>query len=228
MSSTHRRFKAVLFDLGGTLIRTAPVPDILKRILEAYGVKRPLIEIESAQVETEKQLTPPDYALPSDRFWIKWNSSILRRLRVQEDLEHLSRAIAQRWWDFADLELYSDVMETLDYLRRHGFKTGLVTNGFKSDIDEILPRVGLSGYFDVTVGVDAIGKPKPNKEIFLFALNKLNVNPHETVFVGDTLEIDYVGARKAGLTAFLIDREDKVKSSVRKMRELTDIKRYLQ
>lgn len=32
-------FKAVLFDLGGTLIRTAEVPEIFRRILEAHGVK---------------------------------------------------------------------------------------------------------------------------------------------------------------------------------------------
>ena len=32
------RFKAVLFDLGGTLIKTAHIPETYKRILETYGV----------------------------------------------------------------------------------------------------------------------------------------------------------------------------------------------
>lgn len=228
MSILQRRFKAVLFDLGGTLIKTAPVSEILRRILEAYGVQKPLSEVESAQKEADDQLTLRDYALPSDEFWIKWNMKILKRLGVERNLQYLARVIAEKWWDFADLELYPDVTETLNYLRQRGLKTGLVTNGFKSDIDEILPRVGLSGCFDVTIGVDAVGKPKPNKEIFLLALNRVNVHPHEAIFVGDSLEIDYEGAEKAGLTTLLIDREDKAKSNVRKIRKLTEIKEYLQ
>jgi len=228
MSGMHKRFKAVLFDLGGTLIKTAPVPEILKRILETYRVQKPISEIALAQKEADNGLTLKDYAIPSGKFWFKWNLKILRRLNVHKDLRHLARTIGDNWWNFADLELYPDVKETLDYLREHRFKTGLVTNGFKSDIDEILPRVGLSRYFDITVGVDAIGKPKPRKEIFLFALGKLNVHPNEAIFVGDTLEIDYEGAEKAGLTALLIDREDKVKDPVKKIRKLTEIKNCLE
>ncbi len=228
ISGSHGRFKAILFDLGGTLIKTAPIPQILRKILEAHGIQKPITDIVSAHKEIDNQLTLGDYALPSDKFWFKWNMEVLRRLKVHRDLPYLARVISEKWWDFAGIELYPDVIETLNYLRQHEFKTGLVTNGFKSDIDEILPRVGLSRYFDATVGVDAVGKPKPNKEIFLFALNRLNVQPHEAIFVGDTFEIDYEGAEKAGLTALLIDRENKVKSNVKKIGKLTEVKRYLQ
>lgn len=103
-----------------------------------------------------------------------------------------------------------------------------MTNGFKSDADEVLPNFGLIGYFDVTVGVDAAGKLKPNREIFLFALNELNVQPNEDIFVRGTLNTDCEGAERAGLTAVLIDRENRVKSSVRKIRKLIEIERYLQ
>ena len=228
MSGMHRRFRVVLFDLGGTLVKTAPVPEILKRILEAHGVQKPIDEIAFAQKEADNGLTLRDYATPSDKFWFEWNLKILRRLNVHKNLRRLAMAISEKWWDFADLKLYPDVKETLDCLKERGFKTGLVTNGFKSDIDEILPRVGLSGYFDIAVGVDAVGKPKPRKEIFLFALDKLNVDPNEAIFVGDTLEIDYEGAEKAGLAALLIDREDKVKDPVRKIGRLTEMKNYLE
>ena len=34
--------RAVLFDLGGTLIRTAPIPDIFMRILRKHGINPPL------------------------------------------------------------------------------------------------------------------------------------------------------------------------------------------
>ncbi len=33
------RYKAVLFDLGGTLVKTADIPEIFRRILETFGFR---------------------------------------------------------------------------------------------------------------------------------------------------------------------------------------------
>jgi len=91
-----------------------------------------------------------------------------------------------------------------------------------------MSKVGFAGYFDVEVGVDAVGKPKPNREIFDFALDKLGVSNQETIFVGDTVETDYQGSAKAGLFSVLIDREDRNEGEIRKIRKLTDLRKYLQ
>lgn len=40
--------------------------------------------------------------------------------------------------------------------------------------------------------------------------------------VGDTVEYDYYGARKAGLKAFLIDREDKTDGEIEEIHDLRD------
>ncbi|MEM2936279.1 MAG: HAD family hydrolase, partial [Candidatus Bathyarchaeia archaeon] len=187
--------KVVLFDLGGALIRTADVPEIFRRILEAHRIRSSLEEVSLAHRESEKQLRPEDYVMPSDEFWTRWNLRILEQLRIHENAQSLARTIAEQWWDYSDLELYPDVEETLKQLKNMGLKIGLVTNGFQSDIDQILPRVGLANFFDVTVGVDAVGKTKPSREIFLYALKKLGVSPQEALFVGDQIETDYEGAR---------------------------------
>jgi len=220
-------FKAVLFDLGGTLIKTASVCEILKRILEVYGIKRSLTEIDSAHREVEDELTIKDYALPAHEFWILWNIKVLKRLGIRENLESLAEAIAEKWWDNADLKLYPEVKETLGGLRKMGFKIGIVTNGFQSDIDEILARTSLTSFFDVTVGVDAVGKPKPRREIFQYALKNMRVFPQEVLFVGDDLKNDYEGAEKAGLKALLIDRKDEMRKKIRKIRDLSEVMRYL-
>ncbi len=220
--------KVVLFDLGGTLIRTAEVPEIFRRVLEAHGIRFSLEEVSLAHRESEKQLRPEDYVMPSNEFWTRWNLRILERLRIRENAQSLARTIAEQWWDYSDLELYPDVEETLKQLKKMGLKVGLVTNGFQSDIDQILPRVGLANLFDVTVGVDAVGKTKPNRDIFLYSLKKLGVSPQEALFVGDQIETDYKGARKAGLKALIIDREDKIRKRVKKIRSLKEVIAYLQ
>jgi len=219
--------KAVLFDLGGTLIKNAPVPEILGRILALQGIQKPLAQIASAFKEVEEQLNPEDYMLPYKVFWRLFNGRILIRLDIRTNLEGLADAVTDAWWSNAELELYPDVKETLTELRKKGLKMGIVTNGFQKDIDDILSRTSLTGLFDVTVGVDAVGKPKPDRAIFLYALKKLGVAPQETVFVGDNPTADYEGAKNAGLNPLLIDRDGQRPGRFAKILDLGELSKYL-
>jgi len=147
----------------------------------------------------------------------------LDKLGIRENTQSLATTIAEEWWDYADARLYPDAKETLKQLKSMGLKIGIVTNGLQSDINEVLRKVGLNNFFDVAVGIDALGKTKPNKEIFLYALKKLGATPQKALFVGDQIETDYEGARKAGLRALLIDREGKTRKKVKKIRSLEEI-----
>ncbi len=220
--------RAVLFDLGGTLIKTAPIPEIIKRILAAYGIQRPQAEIALAQKTVDEQMPLEDYTLAGHDFWVLWNTKILEHLGIQADVKkELAEALFQKWWENADVALYPDVKPTLETLRQMNLKIGIVTNGFQSDIDEIMVRTSLGRFFDVTVGVDAVKKPKPHPEIFLYAVEHIGVSPEEILFVGDDPTNDYAGAKKAGLKALLIDRESAIRGKMRKIRNLREVSKYL-
>ncbi len=221
------RVKAVLFDLGGTLVYTTEIPEVYKKILEAHGIKRSLQEISRAHEETEKHLDIQKLAVLFEEYWIEWNLHILKRLGIKENMRALAETIADRWWDYADVGLYPDVEETLQQLRKMSLKIGIVTNGLESDYRTILQKVGLHDFFDVTVGIDTVGKMKPHRDIFLHALNRLEVSPSETLFVGDELEYDYEGARRVGLRPLLIDRDNVISSGVEKIKSLKEITNYL-
>jgi len=199
--------KAVLFDLGGTLIITAPVPEIFRRILAAHGIHKPLEKIASAFRRAEEEVEL-NYTLSYVEFWRLFNRKILEQLGIRRNIEALADAVTDEWWDNADLNSYPEVKETLMKLKQKGLKTGIITNGYQKDVDEVLLRTGLNGLFDVTVGADNVQKPKPSKEIFLYALEKLRVQPQDAVFVGDNPKADYEGARNVGLKPLLIDREN--------------------
>jgi 2-haloalkanoic acid dehalogenase type II len=226
-SERKSQVKAVLFDLGGTLVYTTEIPKVYKRILEAHGIKRSLQEISHAHEETENHLDIRELALLFDEYWIRWNLQILKRLGIRENMRTLAETIANQWWNYSDVELYPDVKETLQQLKARGLKIGIVTNGLESDYRQILQKVGLLNSFDVIVGIDTVGKMKPHKDIFLYALNKLEVSASETLFVGDRLEEDYEGAKKAGLRPLLIDRDNMAHSNVKKTRSLREIGNHL-
>ncbi|NIN53196.1 MAG: hypothetical protein GTO23_08595 [Nitrososphaeria archaeon] len=69
--------KAVLFDLGGTLIRTANIPEIFKRILEIYGVAASLDQISKVHKVNEDIDVVKGQIELGQEFWVQWNRKLL-------------------------------------------------------------------------------------------------------------------------------------------------------
>jgi len=69
-----------------------------------------------------------------------------------------------------------------------------------------------------------VGWRKPAKQIFQFALEKLQTSPKECIFVGDDPNWDVAGARDAGMKAILIDRRGQFQEadSIKNLYELLD------
>lgn len=226
MESSKRQVKTVLFDLGGTLVKTsnAEIPHIMRRVLKHCGINRSSKEISQAWMKAEKGLNFRDLTILLDEFWVHWNLRILSNLRVKSNTRRLAEFIATHWWDFSDVTLYPDAGRMLPLLKERDLKLGLITNGLQSDVNEILPKVSLQNFFDTVVVIDTLRKMKPDVEVFHYALQKLKSVPSEAVFIGDEVEADYKGAQKAGLTAYLIDREDKIQDeNLNKISSLDDL-----
>ena len=88
-----------------------------------------------------------------------------------------------------------DILEKTENLKR-----GLVTNTPKDCKKEVLKKFGLERYFDVVVTGDDVSRGKPDPEIIFKACNHLEVDPKETIMVGDT-DSDVKAAKLAGCSA---------------------------
>lgn len=218
------QIETVLFDLGGTLIKTTEIPRVMRKILEHRGINRSLKGITNAWKEAEKGLDFRDLTTLLDEFWVQWNLRILRNLQVTSNTRVLAEFIATHWWDYSKVTLYSDAEGVLPLLKTRGMKIGVVTNGLQSDVKAILPKVNLQNFFDVVVVIDTLGKMKPDVEVFEYALQRLKTVHSNAIFVGDEVEADYKGAQRAGLTPYLIDRNNKVHDeSLNKISSLEDL-----
>ena len=114
--------------------------------------------------------------------------------------------IERRWERSHNFSLYDDALPTLELLRGHGLKIGLVSNGAR-DIDEFVTDHGLE--VDAAIASRRHGWTKPHPSIFRAALEQLGVEPEEAAMVGDSPEDDIEGAQALGMRAFLLDREDR-------------------
>lgn len=96
-------------------------------------------------------------------------------------------------------ELQPGIYETVQTLRKQGYRLGLVSNADIIDI-EAWGRSPLAGLFDSVIFSCSVRFAKPAPEIYLRALEELGVTAEDAVFVGDGGDHELDGAKAVGLT----------------------------
>ena len=185
----------MLFDLDDTLIdRDKAVDNLFLLVLEKcyedvsdtvknnmlqkfkeydkreYGISDKTIVLESLFDEFA-----PKYRLPHNYIQDFWNENFPRCFSIDQNTIHF-----------------------LNQIKKH-FKVGIITNGSTHRQKAKIINTNLNNYFDTIIISEEVGLSKPDKRIFELALNKLNVQRENTLFVGDDLEKDIAGCQNANI-----------------------------
>jgi putative hydrolase of the HAD superfamily len=209
--------RAVMFDIGETLITGLDTEKVFQLILGEKGIKKDLAEIKKAHkkatgefLKKHKELRPPD-AEDFNEIYASWNDLIMKELGLKQ--KGLGAYVNKRWFDVAGLKTYDDSAPVLRRLTGMGLRLGLVTNGYQKEVDSVLGTLNKkknSGLdkemFSVIVGRDTAGAAKPDPRPFIHAAGSLGLKPDEVLFVGDRYDKDYVGAQGAGMVPVLLLR----------------------
>ena len=169
--------KAVLFDLDGTLIDSAPdIHAALNEVLASYGEPPFTVEavigfigggvpklIERAYAALDKTLDPATLDRIVDRF-----------LKIYEP----------RSTDLTTLT--AGASEVTRHYTEAGIPIGVVTNKPEAATREILAHFGLLDLMDVIVGGDAGPEKKPAPGLLFLACERLGLDVADVVFVGDS------------------------------------------
>lgn len=102
---------------------------------------------------------------------------------------------------FEDIQLYDDVIPTLDALKER-YKLGLLSNG-----NSYPERCGLENMFQFVVFSQDYGIEKPDPRLFEIAMEKAGCNEREFLHVGDSIQSDVLGAKRAGARSVWLNRE---------------------
>ena len=92
--------------------------------------------------------------------------------------------------------LFPQSKEVLDVLRTK-YKLGLLSNADESFLQPFLATANLS--FDAVFSSENVGAYKPHPKGFTDIAAELGFEPHQILFVGDTLRDDIVGAQRVGM-----------------------------
>lgn len=101
--------------------------------------------------------------------------------------------------------LFPQTIKTLDALRAHGVRLGLVTNGTAAEQRRKIARFGLEPYFECILIEGELGFGKPDRRVFELALEHLGLPPGEVWMVGDNLNWEIGPAQALGLRAIWVD-----------------------
>jgi putative hydrolase of the HAD superfamily len=124
---------------------------------------------------------------------------------LESELGHIdpkilaSGIVAYRRGRESALALYPHVQMTLLELSKRGIRLGVVSDAPQAQVWLRLCSLSLQHVFDAVVTFDDTRERKPSPAPFRKVLERLGVDAHEAVMVGDWAERDVVGARSLGM-----------------------------
>jgi pyrophosphatase PpaX len=100
------------------------------------------------------------------------------------------------------VELYPDALEVLEYFKRIGKKTALITSSNRENVAHLLERYDMNRLFDVVVARQDTAQHKPHPEPLLKALDALGGTREQAIMIGDS-DKDLGAAANAGVDSIL-------------------------
>lgn len=185
---------AVLIDLDGTLLHTAPeLAGAANRMLSDMG--RPAV--------SQKLLM--SYIGNGISWLVK--RALTGDMHAEPDaaLYHQALPIFERHYTELLLQSkpFEGVLDGLAAMKSAGFRLGCITNKVARYTEPLLVGTGLAPYFDIVLSGDSLPEKKPHPLPLIHAAQFFGVSTAQLLLIGDSLN-DTVAARAAGSPVFCV------------------------
>ena len=182
-----KAYKAAVFDLDGTLIRSKGLwKDIDRRFFERRGLT-----------------VPEDYCQAVSAMDFRAAAEYTKALLGLSDTLD---SIMQEWHDMAAYD-YANVIEEVEgmadflrYLSGRGVRLGLATANSAANYVPVLKRLGVYGLFSAFATTEEVSRGKGFPDVYELACERLGASPAETIVFEDIPE-GIQGAKLGGLCA---------------------------
>jgi phosphoglycolate phosphatase len=190
----RKRFDALIFDLDGTVIDTAPDLRVALNVgLEAAGFAPvALADVRAMIGDGVRKLLERGMAAAghdvTEADLDRWTPLVI---------DYYSSHIADSSRPFPG------VVQTLEEVRRHGIKTAICTNKPVALANKLIEVLGMTALFDAVLGGDSLPVKKPDPGHVLGTLQRLGTLPARAAMIGDSGN-DALAARNAGIPVILV------------------------
>lgn len=205
------KYRHLLFDLDHTLW------DYDRNVLESLRELFEIYLLQDLGVLTFDVFYEAFNTVNAD-LWNAYNTgkidrTILRKERFKRIFEHMGADVlavpAEMEEDFMQRtsskpHLFPHSKETLTYLQNN-YQLHIVSNGFDESQAVKMASSGLTSFFQLIVTSETTNYRKPDKRIFEYVLEKLEVEPEVCLMIGDNPDTDILGARDANIDQVLFN-----------------------
>ncbi len=220
MSAANGRFAAVFFDLDGTLVservgvREARMA-VGARLIDLGFYHRPAASFaDTVEVVIGGIMEDNDWQWPlwlRAEEWMRRSLSLAEVTVSEDEFRELNRIYRDERSDRT--AAITGWRQVLAAARAHG-PIGLITNFNDGPMQrEKIRGAGLEEQFDGVYISGEVGVWKPEPGIFEHAAADLSVAPRDCVHIGNSIQSDVEGARAAGMTAVLVEEDDRPRPS---------------
>ncbi len=208
----NRKYTTVIFDLDGTLRVSNPrFMDALTRHLADIGYpfaedQRQVLErwvhyywARSAELRNDLRVHG------ESQLWLRFMYRLLHLAGHPVTMEEAQQVVMSFFEVYhPESVLMPDVLDVLDTLHASGVRMGVLSNRHHP-FNEELEQLGIAHYFQFAVAAGETGYWKPDPRIFQVALQRVGIDPQQSVYIGDNYYADVLGAQSAGLDAILVN-----------------------
>ena len=196
----------LLLDAGGTFLFVDQ--DYLAEVADAHGLQ---VEAKRFYEEHFRLVHWFDTYVSTQRRFLSrlsepYSQILLRLTGLPEESAEQAAQVAEarheqrHLWEFT----FPWIVETLDQLKEEGYRMSIVSNA-DGRVEEELRNLEMRGYFERVYDSEVVGVEKPEPGIYELALNDLDLQPEEALFVGDMFYIDIWGANRLGIPGLHLD-----------------------
>jgi putative hydrolase of the HAD superfamily len=202
-----RPIETLFIDAGGVLLH--PNWDTVAAVLRSNGVKLSPTDLEAADLRARRALDLPTNARAASddaRVAFYFDTLLEQAGLIPSPASTAAFAALRRYHVHHNLweRVPSELRPALDRIRRLGLRVVVVSNA-NGTLHAHMERLGLTTLFDLILDSHAEGVEKPDPRIFERALERSGASAATTLHVGDLYHVDVVGARAAGIEAWLLD-----------------------
>lgn len=185
------KIKNIIWDFDGTIMDTYPAITT-----SAYNVAM----LNNVSISYKEILAMVKITLKNALDYISERSSKSYKELFQEYLIEYNK------YDISKLTLFPNVEKALKFIIAQGGKNYIMTHRGKDSLIQHLNIFSISTLFTSLVGGDSGFARKPDPQAFIFLKNEFNLNPHDTIVVGDRL-LDVQAGYGAGFKGILYQND---------------------
>jgi HAD superfamily hydrolase (TIGR01509 family) len=192
------KIRAIIFDMDGVLIEAKDWHyEALNKALGLFGMEISrydhLITYDGLPTKKKLEMLSLERGLP------KGLHNFINKMKQEYTMEIVYSQCKPRFYhEYA-----------LSKLKNDGYNMAVCSNSIRKTIEVMLEKAAILHYFDFFLSNQDVTNPKPNPEIYLKAIQKMNLSPKECMIIEDN-EKGIRAARESGANVMVVESVEDV------------------